>query len=127
MRIKDNPLCNFCRSDIDTYTHAFYDCPEVRIFWNEIELWMRERTQDDITLNIISVILGVHDPALDLILTFCKMYIFQKAREEARLLLFELKVKLYQYYLTEKKVYYSKNKQESFTKRWQKYRPLFDN
>ena len=55
------------------------------------------------------------------------MYIFQKAREEARLLLFELKVKLYQYYLTEKKVYYSKNKQESFTKRWQKYRPLFDN
>ena len=88
---------------------------------------MRERTQDDITLNIISVILGVHDPALDLILTFCKMYIFHKAREEARLLLFELKVKLYQYYLTEKKVYYSKNKQESFTKRWQKYRPLFDN
>ena len=63
MRIKDNPLCNFCRSDIDTYTHAFYDCPEVRIFWNEIELWMRERTQDDITLNIISVILGVHEPA----------------------------------------------------------------
>ena len=44
-----------------------------------------------------------------------------------QLLLFELKVKLYQYYLTEKKVYYSKNKQDSFTKRWQKYRPLFDN
>ena len=101
----------------------------LRTFWNKIEqlLWMRERTQDDVTLNIISGILGVHDPVLDFNLTLCQMYIFQKAREELRFLLFDLKIKLYLYYLTVKKVYYSKNKQESFTNRWQKYRPLFDN
>ena len=64
MRIKDNPLCNFCRSDIDTYSNAFYDCLDVRIFWNEIELWMRERTQDDITLTTVETV--ICNPSRDL-------------------------------------------------------------
>ena len=57
--------------DIDMIdnTNAFYNCQKVRIFWNEMELWIRDRIQDDVTLNIISVTLGVYDPALDLIIT----------------------------------------------------------
>ena len=86
-----------------------------------LSTWPQLRNNSDIVprptrASFIELICKNDKGSRDLILTFCKMYIFQKAREEARLLLFELKVKLYQYYLTEKKVYYSKNKQESFTK-----------
>ena len=54
------------------------------------------------------------------------MYVFQKAREDTRPTIFEIKAKIHNYYLTEKKVYYSKN-QYQITKRWQIYRNLFEN
>ena len=35
-RIKDNDMCNFCQTTIQTIPHLFWDCPHVVIFWRNL-------------------------------------------------------------------------------------------
>ena len=34
-------LCSFCESSTETLLHLFWECPQVKIFWNEVKDWLR--------------------------------------------------------------------------------------
>ena len=33
-------LCSFCESSTETLLHLFWECPRVKIFWNEVKDWL---------------------------------------------------------------------------------------
>lgn len=37
IKLKDSPLCSFCKLNIETIEHLFTECPEVKDIWYRIE------------------------------------------------------------------------------------------
>ena len=58
MKIKNDPICNLCGLEIDTYSHAFFNCNIVYAFWKNIEEWIYEKTNVQLQLTISDIILG---------------------------------------------------------------------
>ena len=38
--ISSSELCSFCENSSETLLHLFWECPQVKIFWNEVKTWL---------------------------------------------------------------------------------------
>ena len=76
IKIKDSPLCSFCKVENETLEHLFWFCPNVRRFWEEIcTACLREK----INLNEKSVHSGYTEKKKSIInffIFYAKYFIF---------------------------------------------------
>ena len=129
MKIKNDPICNLCGLEIDTYSHAFFNCNIVYAFWKNIEEWIYEKTNVQLQLTVSDIILGrsgQQNDALNIIISICKMYLFSCSRENKRISMYEIRAKINNYFITEKKIYFSNSNMIKFKKRWQKFYMMFE-
>ena len=38
--INYSDLCSFCNNSLETLLHIFWECPQVKIFWNDVKKWL---------------------------------------------------------------------------------------
>ena len=58
LHIKDDNLCTFCKQDVETLKHLFWNCTKVKVFWEELIEWL---DNGRIVLNEIDVLLGMEN------------------------------------------------------------------
>ena len=83
MRVVDNDLCPFCKSERDSILHIFWHCEITRNFWLAFENWVKENCGNEYNLKLSEslIIFGIAnniivDDVFDLILLLAKQYIY---------------------------------------------------
>ncbi len=56
--IKNNNLCDLCKSQVETYYHFFYECDKVGSFWTSVKAWIYIVTDTNINFSSTEIILG---------------------------------------------------------------------
>ena len=61
MGITDSINCSYCRNEIDTIEHFFFECNKVAIIWTYVESEIYARTGSRIKLKIEDALLGINN------------------------------------------------------------------
>ena len=58
MNIKVSPKCERCLFPNETLIHMLCECPDVKIFWQDIMMWWNNKRSDNINPNNIEILYG---------------------------------------------------------------------
>ena len=58
MNIKVSPKCERCLFPNETLIHMLCECPDVKIFWQDIMMWWNNKRADNINPNNIEILYG---------------------------------------------------------------------
>ena len=110
IRIADNPNCSFCKTEVESLKHLFYDCTKVREIWNNLHIWLTIHATSDFTFDLVAedILLGKVGKKfnlLNLIITIVKYYIYSQKRCGKYLCIEDAKYKIAQYFDVEKNMY----------------------
>ena len=92
-KIKNNPMCSFCNTYIETIEHLFFFCRQTKYIWLQVENWIKT-VNVDISFDIKTVLFGFEknkNAALNSITIYVKQYIFQQSRKQNEMSFCELK------------------------------------
>ena len=121
IKLRNDPLCSFCNNDDETIEHLFYNCSYVSSLWENVKEWIKEKTDNEITLSLKDILFlknARSENSLNIVIMLVKFYIFRKRFEDRILRITELKEILKNYYKTEKYIYVTKGKCDVFDRRW---------
>ena len=77
MGIKDSDLCTFCDNITEDIPHLFWECPEIRVFWEHVQ---NNLLKNQVNLNLINIILGFLDidlVKLNFVILHAKYFIYK--------------------------------------------------
>jgi len=57
----ESDVCTVCNEQIETFPHLLVECEVVKLFWIDLQLWLYERTDILIDLNVCEIIIGFQD------------------------------------------------------------------
>ena len=124
--------CRLCQNATETIIHLFYDCEISKQFWNEIKVYIFQKTRIQVTLDLHTIILGYlnsdtnFEPINTIVLTV-KRYIFGCASKQKAPNLACAINKLKVCYC-EKRYWADLNDQQNtFEKIWTRWGPVFLN
>ena len=60
MNKKDSDLCDFCKTSPETISHIFWHCPISQTLIKEVEKWINDKLDLNLSLNIADTILGIN-------------------------------------------------------------------
>lgn len=73
--IQDENICTFCKSEVETQIHLFWDCVKVKEFWATVSTWLSQK-QLNPEITKVMVFLGLETfETKDIILLLAKQYI----------------------------------------------------
>ena len=55
--VVDSELCTFCNTEPETYVHLFWECPVAKQLWNQIEIWVKNKANRNITPSCKKILL----------------------------------------------------------------------
>ena len=83
LKIKGNPMCDFCKENEQTIIHLFWQCEHVSRFWARLETLIKETCRDHENFNLSEelVLFGIKEHVeigliLYLVILYAKYYIF---------------------------------------------------
>ena len=87
IKVKDNSLCTFWKTDIETLIHIFWSCEIVQTFWRSLEKWFQSNLLLPRTKGIDKVdAVGLSSKSENISIGFCKLaaryYIFKNKLQE---------------------------------------------
>ena len=59
--IEESDVCTFCNEQIETLPHLLVECEVVKLFWIDLQLWLYERTDILVDLNVREILIGFQD------------------------------------------------------------------
>ena len=59
--IVESDVCTFCNEQIETLPHLLVECEAAKLFWIDLQLWLYDRTDILIDLNVLEIIIGFQD------------------------------------------------------------------
>ena len=76
----ESEQCTFCKNEIETLKHLFYECRVVANFWQIFHLWWERCTSENFSLTFKDIIIGYrfHNPPilLNLCILYAKFFIY---------------------------------------------------
>ncbi len=91
----NSPNCTFCKENVESLLHLFYECEQVKRFWTHVENFMNIICDSDLSLTKFSIIFGCNifdpDPFINYIILLGKSYIYRKRYSGSRLIFHEFK------------------------------------
>ena len=114
IRQKDNDKCIFCKEFTETIQHIFWTCPKISELWELLSLWIFEKTQIELPLNLDIVLLGNLQKTdmnniRNLIILLSKYYIYKTKMKEERVNIIALRNHLRENLKIEKEIFFLKN------------------
>ena len=79
-KIKDDPLCTFCKAETETISHLFINCNIIARLWTDVKNWIRNKGFNvNVTLNniVLNNIENKPDHVLNLVVMIVKQYIYR--------------------------------------------------
>ena len=126
---RSSPNCVFCQQP-ESLLHIFYECPNSRELWIDIEKLLKERIRLELKFSCFTIIFGYinqdqnHIPINSLILV-TKKYIFDSSRDGKRLILKSLKYRLNSLLRDEEYCAKLNEKETEFSHVWDRWAPVF--
>jgi len=93
-KIVDTPSCDNCQL-IDTVEHYFFECVEIRQFWQNVSRWIKCTQDIKYEFTVCEILLGIpqtHDPFfknMNFIILMGKWFISHKKHQKEHVTLFE--------------------------------------
>ena len=125
MKLKNDDLCTFCKATSETIRHLFIDCQISRNFWNNIKIWIEEKSNINVNMTPFFILFGSkYDPILTLIIIMAKFHLYRAKmmEKEPNLQLFKQEIKYY--YKVLKYQATCNLKLKSFLQKWQSWQVL---
>ena len=133
-KIKDSPLCSFCKNENETLVHLFWECEICRQFWNDLLALIHSQCTHCERLSFTKqlVIFGtvdnvMTDRAMDFIILYAKFFIFKCKfnvnNPNLTVFLQDLRYRL----ITEKGIARRRERENLFTTTWNAYKFLLEN
>ena len=94
IKVRNDPLCTFCKAETETIEHLFFHCHFVSSVWGNFESWIKEKTNIEISITLFDAIFlkyGKKFKALNLLIIIIKSYIYQKRLKDSTLNFEEVK------------------------------------
>ena len=128
INIVNSSDCTHCHEK-ETIVHMFVECDRVKVFWREIEKLIYETNGLKIHFSKFDILFGYQNldrnrVPLNVFLLISKKYIYDINRNNGILNLVALKHKFQQTYFDEYYLPMLKDKQDFFTKLWEKWCPM---
>ena len=128
INIVNSSDCTHCHEK-ETIVHMFVECDRVKVFWREIEKLIYETNGLKIHFSKFDILFGYQNldrnrVPLNVFLLISKKYIYDINRKNGILNLMALKHKFQQTYFDEYYLAMLKDKQDFFTKLWEKWCPM---
>ena len=128
--ISNNPYCIFCREHEETIPHLFYECEQVKLLWETLFNWILNKTNIRITPNITPILLGYLEPypnpiPVNTINMITKSYIFYCSRNNLKLNIYNLQIRIKSTYQTYEFIAIKNNKKNNFDHIWKPFKQLF--
>ena len=132
-KLADSPLCVFCKKEIETIPHLFWQCELINAFWNNLLALIEDKcfTDDNFVFTEQLVLFGVFDnivtdKVMDLIILQAKFYIFKCKLQKSMPVLGVFQKILDRVYSDEKYLAGITGKIVEFCSKWQSYMSLFN-
>ena len=130
-KIVDSLLCDFCKSDIESITHLFWECPIVSKVWKEFGELLKEKCphSDHLKLSEQLILFGEEenittDRVFDYMITVVKFFIYKCRFTKTVPTMEAIRSYLRIQYFDEKHISLS-NFQYDFALKWMPYTPMF--
>ena len=76
--IVESDLCEFCMEEIETLNHIFLECEAIKPFWKDIQFWIAQKLNVNISVELISIMLGIDYGNDQVMKIICKIYLAAK-------------------------------------------------
>ena len=131
-KLADSATCVFCKNDIESLNHLFWDCYHVKMFWTALMNLLHEKCTHCIRLSFTKelIMFGLAenirtDSALDSIILYAKFFIYKCKLRESLPILEHFLHELSHRVIVEKAIAFSQGKQRLSFEKWQLYRQIF--
>ena len=126
IKVKDNDFCSFCKGDVETIVHIFYDCSIVSAFWSDFADWIKTKTSFTLIITAKIVLFGTDfDKILNCLILLAKYYIYKCKFTGERLSVISAKSYIQRYYNIQKYNSTITNCNNKFETDWKSWLPLF--
>ena len=115
--------CTICNKE-DNIIHYFYECPQIKLFWNSFQNWWKNITNEDIALNGIKVKIGIlgdyikHE-TLNACILMAKWHIYKNKLNDTLIFFYRFLCDLKYFLSTEKNIHLKQGKIQNYNKKWQ--------
>ena len=129
IKIIQSPLCSFCKNEEETLLHLFIGCDLVNDIWNQLEMWIYEKTGILLNYSKKEITFGKQGRqfvAPNMITFIVKLYIYKQRLRKGSLLFKYVKQEILNYYQIEKFIFFKEGKFSKFFDRWKNMEKLFE-
>ena len=74
---ENNAICNYCETLTDTISHYFFECQNVKLFWESFTKWWKALYGFNVILQTYDVVFGINNEDNDVffdVMNFCILY-----------------------------------------------------
>jgi hypothetical protein len=119
--INEEDHCSLCGEESEDIQHLVYYCNKSRSIWENLEIFISNKININITFNIKNVLFGeishTFNP-LNIIILVTKYYLYSSAKRHRSVNIFALQYYLKDKLMVEKYIAYRKLQSLQFTKKW---------
>ena len=121
----DSPNCTFCKENVETLLHLFYECDQTKQFWTNVESFINTIYGLDLSLTKFSIAFGYNvfdpDPFINYVIILGKKYIYRKRCSESRPNFHEFKGLVHFMFQVESHIAIAGGKLYNHNKKWGLY------
>ena len=123
LKITNTPQCNICNDSDQTIKHLFCECPKIKMLWENIIKWIKNKLNISITLSPLELILGYqhknnYAKPLNMIILATKAYTFWCAQKNVNPDIAELLTRIETTYNEQNTIALKTSKSDIFNKHW---------
>lgn len=130
-KVKESATCTFCNQEDQTIEHLFWDCPAVKMFWDDFLQWLHDSCEHTLRFMLTEelILFGISerivtDHVIDFILLVAKFFVYSCTFQDTRPTLRNFVQVLKFRYKIEKSAAIRNAKMGKFELNWMPYMPL---
>ena len=119
------PQCTFCKNEIESLGHLFYNCEITRSFWVALSSWLMECNINLEPLSVFTVLFGIFNAGEDFVIVnhlilVAKIDIYRCKLHGVKPAMRVIKTKIGAIHNIEGRIAFMRNKVEFHDKKWEK-------
>ena len=125
MNISNDNLCTFCKENVETIKHLFWECRHISQIWEILSNWFNEKIENvNIDFNLFDIIFYHKNDEINALICLTKDYIFSQKGKGNIPNIEAIKHNIIYYIKIQKKIYLEKNNLAIYDRKWKCFETL---
>ena len=125
IKMIDSPQCTFCKNEIESLEHLFYNCEVTRSFWVALRSWLVEHNINLKPSSVFNVLFGIFNAGEDFVIVNhlileAKFYIYRCKFNGVKPAMLVIKTKIGAIHNIQGRIAFMRNTVEFHDKKWEK-------